>query len=203
MKIGSGNGLVPSRHRAITWVSGDPDQWCICVTVLGKYIDAEKNGTIWAHEGYLHPCSWKWAIPTRQVGSGRGTGWPWFVKSPILIVKNHLMTGLLLFHGIVQATFLSGSLLEQQIYQMGRLASLVSLEQADLFSKKGDCKISGWQQSRRPEWSIALDPCLIYVSSDEGMAAGRATSMEWSTAGTVDCFPACMLPSSDYTIHVS
>ena len=47
------------------------------------------------------------------------------------------MTGLLLFHGIVQATFLSGSLLEQQIYQMGRLASLVSLEQADLFSKKG------------------------------------------------------------------
>ena len=43
---------------------------------FGKYIDAEKNGTVWAHEGYLHPHSWKWAIPTRQVGSGRGTGWP-------------------------------------------------------------------------------------------------------------------------------
>ena len=29
MKIGSGNGLAPSRHQAITWVSGDPGQWCI------------------------------------------------------------------------------------------------------------------------------------------------------------------------------
>ena len=29
MKIGSGNGLAPSRHQVITWVSGDPGQWCI------------------------------------------------------------------------------------------------------------------------------------------------------------------------------
>ena len=29
MKIGFGNGLVPSKHQAITWVSGDPGQWCI------------------------------------------------------------------------------------------------------------------------------------------------------------------------------
>ena len=29
MKIGSGNGLAPNRHQAITWVSGDPGQWCI------------------------------------------------------------------------------------------------------------------------------------------------------------------------------
>ena len=57
--------------------------WVDYFTVLGKYIDAEKNGTVWAHEGYLHPHSWKWAIPTRQVGSGRGTSWPWFVKSPL------------------------------------------------------------------------------------------------------------------------
>ena len=34
MKIGSDNGLASSRHQAITWVSGDPDQWCI-YTFLG------------------------------------------------------------------------------------------------------------------------------------------------------------------------
>ena len=51
--------------------------------VLGRYIHTEKNGTVWAHEGYLHPHSWKWAIPTPQVGSGWGTGWPYFVKSPV------------------------------------------------------------------------------------------------------------------------
>ena len=42
-----------------------------------------KRGIVWANEGYLHPHSWKWAILTPQVGSGRGTGWPYFVKSPI------------------------------------------------------------------------------------------------------------------------
>ena len=42
-----------------------------------------KNGTVWAHEGYLHPHNWKWAIPTPQFGSGRGTGWPYIVKSPV------------------------------------------------------------------------------------------------------------------------
>ena len=51
--------------------------------VLGRYIHTEKNGTVWAHKGYLHPHSWKWAIPTHQVGSGRGTGWPYFLKSPM------------------------------------------------------------------------------------------------------------------------
>ena len=57
--------------------------WVDYFTVLGKCIHAEKNGTVWAHEGYLHPHNWKWAIPTPQVGSGRGTGWPYFVKSPL------------------------------------------------------------------------------------------------------------------------
>ena len=45
------------------------------------YIDAEKNGTVWAHEGYLHPHSWMCAIPTRQVGSGRGRDWLYFIES--------------------------------------------------------------------------------------------------------------------------
>ena len=57
--------------------------WVDYFTVLGKYIHTKKNGTVWAQEGYLHPHSWKWAIPTPQVGSGQGTGWPYFVKSPI------------------------------------------------------------------------------------------------------------------------
>ena len=57
--------------------------WVDCFTVLGKYIHAEKNSAVWAHEGYLHPHSWKWAIPTPQVGSGRRTGRPYFVKSPM------------------------------------------------------------------------------------------------------------------------
>ena len=93
MKIGPGNGLAPSRHQAITSGSvvirvngvymrlSDWLSWLL--HRFGKYIDAEKNGTVWAHGGYLHPRSWKWAIPTRRVGSGRGTGWPWFVKCPL------------------------------------------------------------------------------------------------------------------------
>ena len=64
------------------WFSGV--DWADYFTVLGKYIHAERNGTVWAHEGYLHPHSLKWAIPTPQVGSGRGTGWPYFVKSPLV-----------------------------------------------------------------------------------------------------------------------
>ena len=44
-----------------------------------------KNGTVWAHEGYLHPHNWNWAIPTPQVGSGQRTGWPYFVKSPLAL----------------------------------------------------------------------------------------------------------------------
>ena len=31
-----------------------------------------KNGTVWAHEVYLHPHSWKWAIPTLRLGRGEG-----------------------------------------------------------------------------------------------------------------------------------
>ena len=57
--------------------------WVDYLTVLAKYIDAEKNGTVRSHEGYFRPHSWKWAIPTRQVGSGGGTGWIYFVKSPL------------------------------------------------------------------------------------------------------------------------
>ena len=97
MKNGSGNGLASSRHQLITWVSGDPGQWRIYVS-LGLidyllhriYRCGEKNGTVWAHEGHLHPHSWKWAIPTRQVGSGRGKGWPWFVKSPMISLVDNL-----------------------------------------------------------------------------------------------------------------
>ena len=52
--------------------------WVDYFTVLGKYIDAEKNDTVSSHEGYLHPESKKC-----QVGSGRATGWTWFVKYPM------------------------------------------------------------------------------------------------------------------------
>ena len=41
-------------------------------TVMGRYIYTEKNGTVWAHEGYFHPHSWKWAIPTLRLGRGEG-----------------------------------------------------------------------------------------------------------------------------------
>ena len=44
---------------------------------------AGKNDTVKAHEGYLHPHSWKWVILNHQVGSSRGTGWSYFVKSPL------------------------------------------------------------------------------------------------------------------------
>ena len=64
MKIGSEHGLAPSRKQYIAWVSGDPMAngaecfshigWVDYFTVLGKYIDEEKNGTVWAQEGYLH-----------------------------------------------------------------------------------------------------------------------------------------------------
>ena len=37
--------------------------------------------------GIPSPHSWKWAIPNCQVGSGRGTGWPYFVKSPLTAVS--------------------------------------------------------------------------------------------------------------------
>ena len=69
-----------SRPMVHIWVSRI--DWVDYFTILGKYIHAEKNGTLWAHEGNLHTHSWKWAIPTPQVGSGRGTGWPYFVKFP-------------------------------------------------------------------------------------------------------------------------
>ena len=65
-------------HIWVSWID-----WVDNFAVLGKYIYADKNGTVWAHEGYLHPHRWKWAIPTPRVGSGRGTGWPYFVKSPL------------------------------------------------------------------------------------------------------------------------
>ena len=70
-----------SRPMVHIWVSRI--DWVDYFTVLGKYIHAEKDGTVWAHEWYLHPHSWKWTIPTPRVGSGRGTGWPYFVKSPL------------------------------------------------------------------------------------------------------------------------
>ena len=77
-----------SRPMVHIWVS--PIDWVDYFIVFGKYIHAEKNGTVWTHEGYLHPHSWKWAIPTPQVGSGRGTGWPYFVKSPLTLWERNL-----------------------------------------------------------------------------------------------------------------
>ena len=67
------NGAYMSLSDWLSWL----------LHILGRYIHTEKNGTLWAHEGYLHPHIWKWAIPTPQVGSGRRTGWPYFVKSPL------------------------------------------------------------------------------------------------------------------------
>ena len=55
-----------SRPMAHIWVSRI--DWVDYFTVLGKYIHAEKNGTLWAHDGCFHPHIWKWAIPTPQVG---------------------------------------------------------------------------------------------------------------------------------------
>ena len=63
------------------WVSRI--DWVDNFTVLGKYIHTAKKRYCWAHEGYFHPHNRKWAIPNPQVGSGRGTGWPYFVKSPL------------------------------------------------------------------------------------------------------------------------
>ena len=87
--------LGTEKTLTITWVSGDPGQWCIDESlglielITSPYWEnismRRKNGTVWAHEGYLHPHNWKWAIPTPQVGSGRGTGWPYFVKSPLVL----------------------------------------------------------------------------------------------------------------------
>ena len=71
--------LSPGWLMVHIWVSRI--DWVDYFTVLGKYIHAEKNGTVWAYEGCFHPHIWKWAIPTRQVGSGRGTGRPFFVNS--------------------------------------------------------------------------------------------------------------------------
>ena len=48
------------------------DWWSWLLHVLRRYIHTEKNGTVWAHEGYFHPPSWKWAIPTLRLGRGEG-----------------------------------------------------------------------------------------------------------------------------------
>ena len=42
---------------------------------------------------------------------------------------------------------------------------------------------------------LALDPCLIYVSSDEGMAAGSGTSLHWNERCNLDPVPAACLIS--------
>ena len=68
-----------SRQMVHIWVSRI--DWVDYFTV--KFIHAKKNGTVLTHDGYLHHHIWKWAIPNAQVGSGRGTGWPYFVKSPV------------------------------------------------------------------------------------------------------------------------
>ena len=42
------NGAYMSLSDWLSWL----------LHVLGKYIHTEKNGTVWAHEGYFHPHSW-------------------------------------------------------------------------------------------------------------------------------------------------
>ena len=90
------------QNQAITWISGDPGQWRIYASLgfivlitsqYGEYIyiniyiyisiKCREKGAVRAHEGYIDRHSWKWAIPTRQVGSGRGMGWTYFVKSQV------------------------------------------------------------------------------------------------------------------------
>ena len=54
----------PMGHICISRIN-----WVDYFTVLGKYSHTEKNGTVWAHERYLHPHSWKW------VSGGGGGGY--------------------------------------------------------------------------------------------------------------------------------
>ena len=94
-RIGSGNGLAPSRHQAITWVSGNPGQWCIYASLglielitlpYWENVSTRRKRYCLSTRWIPSPHSWKRAIPTRQVGSGRRTGWPWFVNSPLVTV---------------------------------------------------------------------------------------------------------------------
>ena len=86
-----GSEQTPSHYLSQWWTGSmvhirvSRIDWVDNFTVLGKiYRCREKNGTIWAHEGYLHPhiAESGQCRPARS-GSGWGTGWPWFVTSPI------------------------------------------------------------------------------------------------------------------------
>ena len=52
--------VVIQANGAYIWVSQIDwvDHFPGSLHVLGRYIHTEKNGTVWAHEGYLHPHSW-------------------------------------------------------------------------------------------------------------------------------------------------
>ena len=52
------------------WVSRI--DWVDYFTVLGKYIHAEKNGTDWAHEGYLAPIAESGQFRPLRLGGGEG-----------------------------------------------------------------------------------------------------------------------------------
>ena len=86
--------MAPSIHQAITWVRDDPGPWCICASLrfIGlinsqcweKYShEMRKNTVLLEHTRdafTVTPSAESWQF--RTVRSGRGTGWPYFVKSP-------------------------------------------------------------------------------------------------------------------------
>ena len=78
------NGVYMSLSDWLSWL----------FTVLGKYIHAEKNATVWAHEGCFHPHIWKWAIPTPTGWVGARDGFAIFCKIPISNHSGCGMTGL-------------------------------------------------------------------------------------------------------------
>ena len=70
-----------SNSMAHIYVAGV--HWVDYFNVQGKHNYKMRRKTVVLRaRGLPSPHSWKWAIPTPRVGSGRGTGWPYLVKSP-------------------------------------------------------------------------------------------------------------------------
>ena len=119
-------------HICVYWV-----HWVDYYTVPGKSCyryDAEKNSTVRAHNGYLNPHIWKWAIPNRQVGSGRVTGWPYIIKFPLRELRS--------FPESRCAT--SGSLVALWVERLSDEASLVALNFSNGINKgihKKQCSV--------------------------------------------------------------
>ena len=79
--------LIGSEHRP------DPSHWIDYFDLLRIYIDKPQRSIILLkYKGYYNPQNRKWAIPSRHTGSGRGTGWPCYVKYPLVINQLHMRT---------------------------------------------------------------------------------------------------------------